>query len=148
MATNPDFKDLFIILNEESVEYLLVGARAMAYYAEPHSTKEEIWVRPSRENGERVCRALGRFFGAAPDDVSAQDFADPETVYQIGVAPSRVDLIAGIADVEFAEAWARRIESTYGDVPIHVLGKEDLIRAKRAAGRPQDLLDVDKLEKA
>ena len=82
---------------------------------------------------------------ASRTDVTPQTFTEPELVYQIGVAPNRVDILMDISGVSFDEAWANRVESTYGGVGIHIIGKEELIRAKRAAARPQDLLDVDSL---
>jgi hypothetical protein len=145
MSANPDFSDLFSTLNAESVEYLVIGAHAVMYYTEPRFTKDiDVWVRPTRENAERVCRALARF-GAPMMDVTLEDFTNPDLIYQIGVAPNRVDLMMGIVGVEFEEAWAGRVDSTYGDVPIHLIGKAELIRAKQASGRPQDLLDLDRL---
>jgi len=149
MAVNPDFRDLFIAFNEESVEYLLVGAHAVGYYAEPRFTKDiDVWVRASPENAERVHRALSAFMGFPPDDITVGDLTNPETIYQIGVAPNRIDIIVGLIGLEFGSAWERRLEATYGDVPVHVMGRDDLITAKRASGRPLDLIDVEWLEKA
>lgn len=103
-------------------------------------------MRPTPENAKRVFRVLARF-GAPLQGVTARDFADPDMIYQISVAPNRIDVIMGIACVDFDRAWANRAEYTYGGVPIHVIGKQDLICAKRASGRPQDLLDAENLEK-
>jgi len=147
MAVNPDFRDLFSAFNDAGAEYLLVGAHAVAIYAQPRYSKDmDVWVRPTRENAERVFQALARF-GAPLEGVTPEDFADPEMIYQIGVAPNRIDVIMAIAGVDFERAWTGRVEKTYGGVPIHVIGKADLVRAKKASGRPQDLLDVEALEK-
>ena len=146
MPANPDFCDLFRAFNEDSVEYLVVGAHAFFHYAEPRYTKDlDVWVRPSPENAERVFRALARF-GAPMIDVTPESFTDPDLVYQIGVAPNRIDVMMGIAGVDFNTAWANRVESSYGGVPIHIISKQDLIQAKKASGRPQDLLDLDRLQ--
>ena len=146
MAVNPDFRDLLSIFNAAGVEYLLVGAHAVMAYAEPRYTKDiGLWVSPSPANAERVFRALIEF-GAPMAVAEPGSFTDPELVYQIGVAPNRIDILMGLEGVAFAEAWANRNDSTYGDIPIHLIGKADLIRAKRAAGRPQDLLDLERLE--
>jgi len=146
MPANPDFKDLFKSLNAESVEYLVVGAHAVMFYAEPRFTKDlDIWVNPSPENAARVFRALSRF-GAPLQGVKTRDFTDPKLIYQIGIAPNRIDIIMDIGPVEFADAWKNRVESTYGGVPIAIIGKRQLIKAKRAIGRPQDLLDTQRLE--
>lgn len=146
MPVHPDLTDLLSELNGENVEYLVVGAHAVMVYTEPRFTKDlDVWVRPSPENAERVHRALAKF-GAPLIDCTPATFTDPQMIYQIGVAPVRVDVLMGIAGIEFEEAWPRRHECSYGNVPIHVIGKQDLIRAKRAAGRPQDLIDVQWLE--
>jgi len=145
MPTNPDFRDLLSIFNEEGVEYLLVGAQAYIFYAEPRYTKDmDLWVKPTSDNAQRVFRALARF-GAPLQGVAPQDFADPEVIYQIGVAPNRVDILTRIEGLDFDAAYANRTESTYAGVPFALLGKDDLIRSKKLAGRPQDLLDVERL---
>ncbi len=146
MPANPDFRDLFSILNEEGVEYLVAGAHAVIFHAEPRYTKDlDVWIRPSETNAARVYQALQRF-GAPLSDIRPEDFTKPDLVYQVGVAPNRIDILMGVAGVDFASAWADRVESSYGGVPIHIMGKQSLIRTKKATGRPQDLLDVDRLE--
>jgi len=75
-----------------------------------------------------------------------ESFTHRDLVYQIGVAPNRIDILMGTEGVGFDAAWARRTETTYGDVPTHVLSKQDVIAAKRAAGRPQDIVDLDALQ--
>ena len=145
MPANQDFRELLSIFNEESVEYLVVGAHAVGFYAEPRYTKDiDIWVRPSPENAGRVYRALTRF-GAPLKGISHATFADEGLIYQMGVAPNRIDIMMGIAGVEFASAWANRVESTYDSVPMHIIGKQDLIQAKKACGRKQDELDLERL---
>lgn len=145
MPANSDFRDLFRALNEEGAEYLVAGAYAVMHYAEPRYTKDlDVWVNPTPANAARVFSALVRF-GAPLEDVSQADFTNGDLVYQIGVAPNRIDIIMGVAGLEFDEAWADRTESTYAGEPIHILGKGSLIRAKQAAGRPQDLLDAARL---
>jgi len=147
MAVNPDFRDLLKEFNDEGVDYLVVGAYAVIIHAQPRYTKDlDIWVRPTAANAERVFRAL-QMFGAPLHGITPADFTDPDVVYYMGVPPNRIDILSSIAGLDFDSAWANRVERTYGDVPIHVLGKADLIRAKRTSGRPQDLLDVDTLEK-
>ena len=147
MAVNRDFRDLLKELNDGGVDYLVVGAYAVIIHSQPRYTKDiDIWVRPTAANAERVFRAL-HVFGAPLQGITPADFTDPEVIYYMGVQPNRVDILNNIEGLDFDSAWANRAERTYGDVPIHVLGKADLIRAKRASGRPQDLLDVDTLEK-
>ena len=148
MPVNPDFRDLFRVLNEEEAEFLVVGAHAVIYHTEPRYTKDlDLWVKPTSENAERVYRALARF-GAPLLDISTMDFCNPDLVYQIGVAPNRIDVLMGVSGVDFNSAWADRVESTYGGIPIRIMGKTSLMAAKKAAGRPQDLLDLKKLQES
>lgn len=148
MAVNPDFRDLFKAFNDGRVEYLVIGAHAVMFYARPRFTKDlDVWVNPTRENAARVWQAL-TVFGAPLEGVTTESFVDRELVYQVGIEPNRFDVMMGIPGVEFAAAWGNREQSSYGGIPIFIIGRSDLIRAKRAAGRPQDLLDADELETA
>ncbi|MCX7044987.1 MAG: nucleotidyltransferase [Candidatus Sumerlaeota bacterium] len=147
MPVNSDFKEMFSIFNEEKVEYLVVGAHAVIFYSEPRYTKDlDIWVNPTPDNACHVYRALKRF-GAPLHDIEASDFVNPKLVFQMGMAPNRFDIIMQIAEVEFSSAWPRRSLSSYGGVPVNILGIEDLIKNKEAAGRSQDKLDVEKLRR-
>lgn len=148
MATNPDFKDLFAAFNDAVVEYVVVGAHAVMVYTEPRYTKDlDIWVRPTSENAERLLTAL-RSFGAPTSDLSASDFASEGTIFQIGVPPNRIDVITTVDGLVFEEAYPRARRITYGGVPIQILSPEDLLQNKRSVGRPQDLIDVERLERA
>jgi hypothetical protein len=145
MAVNPDFRDLFSALFDEAAEFIVVGAHAVMFFTEPRYTKDlDVWVRPSRENAERVHRALARF-GAPLSDLSVDDLAVKGTIFQIGLAPNRIDVLTSIEAVEFEPAYARAPQSTYGGVAIRLLSIEDLLTNKRAVGRKQDALDVEKL---
>lgn len=145
MAANQDFKDLFRVFNEERVEYLVAGAHAVIYFSEPRYTKDlDIWINPTPENAKRVYAGLARF-GAPLREITIDDFCRKEMIYQVGIEPNRIDILMGIAGVEFDQAWADKVESTYDGEPIHIMGRENLRKAKKAAGRPQDLLDLEKL---
>jgi len=147
MATNPDFKDLFSALFDEGAEFIVVGAHAVMYYTEPRFTKDlDVWVRPTSVNAALTHRALSKF-GAPMNELSVEDLAVKGTIFQIGVAPNRIDIITSIEGVEFEAAWPRRVASTYSSVPIAILGLSDLQANKRAVGRPQDKLDLEKLER-
>ena len=148
MPANPDYRDLFRLLNDERVDYLLVGAHAVIFYAEPRYTKDlDVLVRPTPQNAERVWRALARF-GAPLKGVTTSDFTDPAMIYQIGIEPNRIDVLMSIAGVDFDGVWDNRVETSYGDVPVQVIGRADLIRSKKASARPEDLFDVERLEDA
>lgn len=148
MAVNPDFRDLFSAFAAAEARFLVVGAYAVIHHTEPRYTKDvDLWVEPTPENAARVLGGL-RAFGAPVAGLTEGDLCDPEVVYQIGVEPNRIDLLTSLEGLEFAPAWERGVPTTYGGVPIRVLGLEDLITTKRAAGRPQDLLDAARLEAA
>jgi hypothetical protein len=126
MATNPDFRDLLSALSVEGAEFIVVGAHAVMFYTHPRYTKDlDVWVRPTQRNAEGVYRAL-RAFGAPMADLTVDDLATPGTIFQIGIAPNRIDILTSIEAVTFEEAWQRRVLSTYGGVPISLLSIDDL----------------------
>ncbi len=148
MAHNPDFRDLFAAFNDAKVRYLLVGGYALAFHARPRFTRDlDVWIEADRENAERAHDAL-REFGAPLRELTVEDLQSPGVVFQIGVAPNRIDVLTGIDGVSFQEAWRDRQETSYSDQRVPVIGREHLIRNKRSTGRPQDLLDAEELEKA
>lgn len=147
MAVNPDFRDLFAALNEAGAKYLLVGGYALAYHSHPRYTRDlDVWVEPTDANARIVMAALGAF-GAPLGELHASDLTGADVVFQIGVPPNRIDIVTGIDGLTFAEAWPNRLQSTFGDQAIGVIGRQDLVRNKRASGRPQDLLDAETLER-
>jgi hypothetical protein len=147
MLPNQDFRDLFVELNAEGVDFLVVGAHALAAHGHVRATKDlDVWVRPERENAVRIIRAL-RAFGAPTDAVTEDDFAVPGITFQIGIEPVRIDIITAVDGLTFEAAWRNRIPSEYGGEPVSVVSREDLIRNKRASARPQDLADIAALER-
>ena len=145
---SPDFKDLLSEFNARRVEYLVVGAFALAAHGRVRATGDlDIWVRPAAENAKRVMDALTAF-GAPLHDLSIEDLSRPGTVYQIGVAPLRIDILTGIDAVEFDDAWSSRFVAQFAGESVPVLSVQHLIRNKRAVGRAQDLADVEWLEKS
>lgn len=141
---NPDFREVLSEFAAERVEFVVVGAFALAAHGLPRATDIDLWVRPDQENAQRVWRALARF-GAPVTEITPDDFAVPEMVVQIGVPPSRIDVLTSIDGVGFAEAWEERASIFVDGVEIPVIGREHLIRNKTAAGRPQDLADLARL---
>jgi hypothetical protein len=138
---------MFCALNDAETRYLVVGAYAVLHYGEPRYTKDlDIWVDPEPANAARAWRALA-VFGAPLTELAPSDLAQKGIIFQIGVQPNRIDIITSIQGVEFADAWATRTDDTYGGVPIHLLSLDDLIRNKSLVGRPQDLIDVEQLER-
>lgn len=131
---NSDFNELIAEFNAHSVEFLVVGAHALAAHGHVRARRAQlidVWVRPEVENAGRVLAAL-RSFGAPLHDLTVTDLATPGVVFQIGVAPVRIDVLTAIDGVTFADAWSGRVQ-------------EHLIENKRASGRLQDLADVERL---
>jgi len=144
---NEDFRDLLAEFNARHVEFLLVGAHALAAHGHVRATQDfDIWVRPSPENAQRVIEAL-RAFGAPLHDLTEKDLSTPGLIFQIGVEPIRIDVLTVIDGVQFEEAWTDRMSSKFADQPVAVLSKEHLIKNKLAAARTQDLADVEALRR-
>lgn len=143
---NRDFLDMLSELSAVRAEFLIVGAYALAAYGKPRATGDlDLWVRATPENAERVLAALKKF-GAPLDDLKREDLCQPGTVFQIGVPPSRIDLLTSISAVRFEEAWPRKMEIDIEGLTVPILGKKDFVTNKRAVGRPQDLADLALLE--
>jgi hypothetical protein len=146
---NPDFLDLLEAFTHARVEFIVVGAHALAAQGVIRATGDlDVWVRPSAENAARVVEALTAF-GAplAQHQLSAADLARAGTVYQMGLPPRRIDVLTQISGVEFDEAWVERTFVALRGAPVGFLGREALLKNKRAAARPKDLLDVELLER-
>ncbi len=148
MFVNSDFSDLLKIFNDNKVKYLVIGGYAVVQYAEPRFTKDlDLWISTDRENAVSVYQAL-KVFGAPLSNLSADDFAEEGYFYQMGVPPVRVDVLMGIPGLIFQDAWERRKEVAFGVLKVNFISREDLIEAKLASGRPQDLIDAENLRKA
>lgn len=147
MAESPHYKELLHIFNEHGVEYLIVGGYAVMKYTEPRFTKDlDVWVRNSPRNARRLFEALARF--GAPvhrDGVTPETFRRDKIVYQIGVAPLRIDISTHIDGVHFATAWRNRVRSRIFDARVNFISLRDLIRNKRATGRTADVEDLERL---
>lgn len=143
---NRDFVEILAGLSAAEAEFLVVGAHALAAHGCPRATGAiDIWIRPTPENAQRVWMALARF-GAPIRDLTVRDLSNPNTVFQMGLPPNRIDIIVQIDGVVFEKAWPSRVQLKLGDLSIPVIGRADLIANKRAAGRPKDLADVAWIE--
>lgn len=129
----------------ESAEYLVVGAHALAAHGLPRATGDlDLWVRPTPENARRVWRAL-EAFGAPLHELTLDDLSQPGVVFQIGLAPNRIDILTSITGVNFEEASKNRILVELEGLEVPVLGRDELIRNKRVVGRARDLADIEEL---
>jgi hypothetical protein len=127
---------------------MIVGGYAVMLYTEPRYTKDlDIWVECSLDNAARVFRALVEF-GAPLAGIHPEDFAAPDLIYQLGMPPSRVDILTSISGVDFEDAWLRKKEAEFGDIRTFFISLSDLLANKRATGRTTDLADCERLEEA
>lgn len=143
---NEDYREILQCLADERAEFLLVGAYALAAHGYPRATMDiDLGVMPSPKNAAAVLKALRRF-GAPVQSLTSEDLQRDDTVFRIGVALRRVDLITGASGLDFKTAFARSIEIDIEGIPVRILCLDDLIDNKRASGRTQDLADVEVLE--
>jgi hypothetical protein len=148
MDINEDFVDMAKSLVDNAVEFLVVGAYALAAHGFPRTTGDiDILIRPTPENAARVLRAL-LDFGApvAAHGVTRNDFEVEGRVYQLGLPPRRIDILTSISGVSFDEAAADAIEGHLGPVKVRFIGKTAMTRNKLASGRAKDLIDAELLQ--
>lgn len=143
---NEDYRDMLHALSDEKVRFLLVGAYAMAAHGYPRATMDiDVWIMPSPQNADSVLRALLRF-GAPLHNLTKEDLQKDGTIFQIGVAPRRIDIITEASGLQFEETYRRSLSVNIDGIQVHVPSIEDLIRNKRASGRTKDLADAEALE--
>ena len=143
---NRDFVEMLFALSETGSDFLIVGAYAVAAHGHPRATGDlDIWVRPSPENAERVLQAL-QAFGAPLSNLSREDLTHPDTVFQIGVSPFRIDILTSKTGVDFEQAWKNKMTISIEGRPVFCIGLDDLLLNKKATARAKDLADVDALE--
>ena len=143
---NKDYKDILLTLNEEKASYILVDAYALAAHGYPRATMDiDIWVKPSPENSEAVLKAIRRF-GAPLVNLTQKDLLRNDTVFQIGVAPRRIDIITGASGLRFEDAERNAVKVKIDGIEIKILSLQDLIINKVASGRPKDIVDADMLK--
>jgi hypothetical protein len=144
---NEDFRDVLAEFVTGGVRFLVVGAHALAVHGIPRATGDlDLWVEPSGENAERALAALVRF-GAPVESlgITGRDLSTPGMVVQIGLPPRRIDVLTSISGVSFADAWATRVGYEVDGLDVPFIGREALIRNKRATGRAKDLADLEAL---
>lgn len=143
---NPDFVALLRELSAAEARFLIVGAYALARHARPRATGDlDVWVDATPENAARVHGALAAF-GAPLEQLGIADLQQPDLVFQIGIPPRRIDILTSLTALQFQPCWDSSVSCELGGVLCRVLGREELIRNKRALGRPRDLADLADLE--
>jgi hypothetical protein len=139
---NRDFAEMLAAFSAAGVEFLVVGAYALAAHGLPRATGDiDLWVRPTPDNAARVLGCL-QSFGAPLFGLNLEDLLRSDTVFQIGVAPSRIDILTGITGVTFDDAWRNRVEISIDGDQVPVIGIDDLMRNKAATGRAKDAVDL------
>lgn len=143
---NQDYKDILSAFSEAEVRYLLVGAYAMAAHGRVRATGDiDLWVESGSQNAAKVMEALENF-GAPLHEIRQGDFQEPDLVFQIGVAPRRIDILTSIDAVEFSEAWDGRKEIRVSGLTVPVIGRAELIKNKLSTGRLKDRADAASLQ--
>ena len=143
---NEDYKEMLQCLVDEDVKFLLMGAYALAAHGYPRATMDiDVWVMPTQENAAAVLRALRRF-GAPLHGLTISDLQKDDTIFQIGVAPRRIDIITGASGLRFEETFTRGAKIDIEGIAVRIPSVADLIRNKKASGRTKDLADAEALE--
>ena len=147
MKIHPDFADFTAALNHNRVEYVIVGAFALAFWGAPRYTGDvDIWIRPTVPNADALLRAVEEF-GFKSLSLTAQDILSGDII-QMGYPPMRIDLITVLDGISAGEIWSSRRKGPFGEHTVFYLGKDAFIKNKRAAGRPKDVADVASLEES
>ena len=148
MKLQSDLREFVELLNSRKVDYLVVGGHAVAFHGYPRFTGDiDFFVRPTRENADKIMDAL-LAFGFGDLGLEPESFTTPDTVVQLGRPPNRIDLLTTISAVDFDDAWAGREQGTLDGLPVFFIGRDALIRNKRAASRAKDRADLEALEES
>lgn len=145
MEVQSDFRDLLRLFNENKVEYIIVGAYALAFHGAPRYTGDlDIFVKPDIKNAKNILSALSEFgFGSV--GLNTSDFVLEDQVIQLGLPPVRIDIITSLTELTWEEVIAGRQKGMYGDIPVHFIGRKEYIKNKRVVGRKKDLADLEML---
>ncbi len=145
MKLDKDFNEFVELFVANDVRFLVVGGYALAAHGYPRATDDfDAWVWANSENAVKIVDCLTKFgFGSL--NLSTDDFTTLDRVVQLGYPPYRIDIITSISGVEFDSAWANRLVVDVDGLHVPFIGRDDLLKNKRATGRPKDLLDVERL---
>jgi hypothetical protein len=145
MDLAPDFDEFFSSLIAHGVEFLVVGAYALAYHGAPRFTGDiDVFVRPTIDNAQRLLAGVAAF-GFPTDALRPDDLTDPDRILQMGVEPVQIHVMSAISGVSWDEAWAGRQTGRCGSNDLPFLGRREFVRNKRASGRLKDLADIEAL---
>jgi len=142
-----DLKELIGLFQSHHVDFMVVGAHALALYARPRFTEDlDPFIRRTAENARRVRLALNAFGFGLTDEAESDLAGNPRGMLVLGRKPNQVDVLNFLDGVDFDLAWNRKVRGSLGEISVDFLGLEDYIATKRAAGRPKDLDDLHRLE--
>ncbi len=145
MELQKDIREFVELLLSAKVEFLLVGGYALAVHGAPRFTEDiDFLIHLSAENADRLIEVIDKF-GFGDLEIEREDFLKPDFIIQLGMAPNRIDLLTGIDGVVWEETWDSKTGYELDGLPIHVIGKEQLIKNKLASGRTKDLADAERL---
>jgi hypothetical protein len=148
MKVEKDYEEFLSLFNKHSVRYCIVGAYAVAFYAKPRYTKDiDILVEPSKENAQKILRALGEF-GFGELSISVDDLTHEGNILQLGYEPLRIDLLNKLEAFQFQDIWQNKVTGDYGSEKVYFISLDDLIKNKKISARPTDKIDIELLEKA
>ena len=146
MDLAPDFDEFVGSLIAHGVEFLIVGAYALAFHGAPRFTGDlDVFVQPTLDNAAKLIATV-RAFGFPVAELQPKDVIDPRRILQMGEEPVQILVMSAISGVSWDEAWRNRVEGACGSQRAPFLGRETLLQNKRAAGRPKDIADIDALE--
>jgi hypothetical protein len=145
MDLAPDFNEFCGLLNDHGVEFVIVGAYALAFHGAPRFTGDlDIFVQPTEENGRRLAAAIAAF-GFPTDAFSPSDVAGGRKIIQMGLEPVQIHVMSDLSGVSWEDVWSTRVPGRCGDHDVFFIGRAAFIRNKKASGRLQDLADVEAL---
>lgn len=145
MNIHKDFEEFLKLLTAEEVEFVIVGGYAVAFHGYIRATNDiDFFFGITPENIRKICDAL-EHFGIPVPEANIQNFSEPGAIIRIGTPPVQIEMINNISGLSFEEVWSRRVESVYGETSVGYISLADLLKNKKASGRPKDLADVDEL---
>lgn len=140
-----DFKEFLKLLNSKQIEYLVIGGYAVGFHGYPRATGDlDVWISANEKNALKMVEAL-RQFGFDLPDLNKEVFLKEKKVIRMGVPPMRLEILTSIDGVRFDECFSNRVIADFDDFKVNFISKKDLLTNKRASGRPQDMVDCDKL---
>lgn len=146
MKTEKDYEEFLKLLNKNRVRYAIIGAFALALYSKPRYTKDlDILIEPEEENIKKLLKVLNEF-GFEKTDIKTEDLTEKNQILQLGYEPVRIDILTSISGCSFEEVWNNKKKEKYGKTLTYFIGKNELIKNKKAIGRKQDLADLELLE--